>query len=293
MTGLIYCSVILACRDVYAFGRARQWTAALARWCDAQPQLIAFTGACRVHRAEILQLARRLAATRSRRPARLRALPRRRSTRSRRRRPSTSAAEMHRLRGEFAAAEADYRRASRFGCEPQPGLALLRLAQGRRARRRRGNPPGAERATDRSRSRRARLLPGAGRDRAGRRRDRGGGRAPAASWSGPRRPSDAACRSDRRARPRRGPAGPGRRRGRARARCAARSRCGRRSRRPTRPRGRAGPDRARLRARSATRRGPRSSSPRRAAAFDEARRRTRPRPARRHRRPHRRRTATA
>ena len=40
---------------------------------------------------------------------------------------------MHRLRGAFSAAEADYRRASRFGYDPQPGLALLRLAQGRKA----------------------------------------------------------------------------------------------------------------------------------------------------------------
>ena len=38
---------------------------------------------------------------------------------------------MHRLRGEFAAAEEAYRSASQRGLEPQPGLALLRLAQGR------------------------------------------------------------------------------------------------------------------------------------------------------------------
>ena len=38
--------------------------------------------------------------------------------------------EVHRLRGEFAAAEEAYREASRGGWEPQPGLALLRLAQG-------------------------------------------------------------------------------------------------------------------------------------------------------------------
>jgi hypothetical protein len=36
-------------------------------------------------------------------------------------------AELHRLRGEFAKAEEAYRQASRFGREPQPGLALLRL----------------------------------------------------------------------------------------------------------------------------------------------------------------------
>jgi DNA-binding CsgD family transcriptional regulator len=38
--------------------------------------------------------------------------------------------ELHRLRGEFAQAEDAYRQASRWGREPQPGLALLRLAQG-------------------------------------------------------------------------------------------------------------------------------------------------------------------
>jgi DNA-binding NarL/FixJ family response regulator len=39
-------------------------------------------------------------------------------------------AELHRLQGDFAAAEAAYRDASGYGREPQPGLALLRLAQG-------------------------------------------------------------------------------------------------------------------------------------------------------------------
>lgn len=42
-------------------------------------------------------------------------------------------AEVHRLRGEFAAAEEAYRNASRGGWEPQPGLALLRMIQGRTA----------------------------------------------------------------------------------------------------------------------------------------------------------------
>src|SRR6185295_16086167 len=41
-------------------------------------------------------------------------------------------AEIHRLRGEWAEAEEAYRSASRLGREPQPGLALLRLSQGRR-----------------------------------------------------------------------------------------------------------------------------------------------------------------
>ncbi|MEO5820828.1 MAG: helix-turn-helix transcriptional regulator [Vicinamibacteraceae bacterium] len=39
--------------------------------------------------------------------------------------------EIHRLRGEFDDAEEAYRAANERGFEPQPGLALLRLAQGR------------------------------------------------------------------------------------------------------------------------------------------------------------------
>jgi DNA-binding CsgD family transcriptional regulator len=39
-------------------------------------------------------------------------------------------AEMHRVRGEFAKAEEAYRAASQRGRMPEPGLALLRLAQG-------------------------------------------------------------------------------------------------------------------------------------------------------------------
>jgi hypothetical protein len=55
MTGLIYCSVIEACQQVYALSRAREWTSALSRWCEQQPQMVAFTGTCLVRRAEILQ----------------------------------------------------------------------------------------------------------------------------------------------------------------------------------------------------------------------------------------------
>ena len=40
-------------------------------------------------------------------------------------------AEVHRLQGRFDEAEAAYREASRLGREPQPGLALMRLAQGK------------------------------------------------------------------------------------------------------------------------------------------------------------------
>ena len=129
VTGLMYCSVIQACQQVYAIDRSREWTAALAQWCDGQPDMVAFAGVCQVHRAEIMQLqgawpdaieAARRACARSQgvdRRATAAAL--------------YQQAEVHRLKGEFAAAEEAYRSASDFGLEPQPGLALLRVAQGR------------------------------------------------------------------------------------------------------------------------------------------------------------------
>jgi len=130
VTGLVYCMVIRSCQDVYALGRAREWTEALKAFCDAQPGGVSFTGQCLVHRSEILQWNGQWedAIAEARRASdRLLARP-----------PEHAAApafyqqgELHRLRGEFDAAEQAYAAASRHGAEPQPGLALLRAAQGR------------------------------------------------------------------------------------------------------------------------------------------------------------------
>jgi len=129
ITGLIYCSVIEACQQVYALSRAREWTSALSRWCEQQPEMVAFTGTCLVRRAEILQFhgAWPDAMTEACRACE-------RSEQANQKPPGAALyqqAEIHRLRGKFAAAEEAYRGASRLGCEPQPGLALLRMAQGR------------------------------------------------------------------------------------------------------------------------------------------------------------------
>ncbi len=130
VTGLVYCGVILACQDVYEVRRAREWTTALSRWCEQQPEMVAFTGRCLVHRAEILQLSGSWpeALEEARRAGR-----RFVETKN----PAAGLAhyrqgELLRLRGEFAAAEEAYKDASRSGWEPQPGLAQLRLAQGKR-----------------------------------------------------------------------------------------------------------------------------------------------------------------
>jgi DNA-binding NarL/FixJ family response regulator len=122
--------VIRSCQDVYALGRAREWTQALKAWCDAQPGDSTFTGTCLVHRSEILQMNGEWPAAIE--EARLAA---QRLTGRFNERAAAPAlyqqGELHRLRGEFAEAEEAYASASRLGSEPQPGLALLRAAQGR------------------------------------------------------------------------------------------------------------------------------------------------------------------
>ena len=130
VTGLIYCSVIEGCQQVLAMDRAREWTAALARWCEEQPEMVSFTGKCLVHRAEIM----RLHGTWEEALTEAKRCCERFEKGIDPQRPAGAwyeQAEIHRLRGDFEAAEAAYRIASRLGVEPQPGLALLRMTQGR------------------------------------------------------------------------------------------------------------------------------------------------------------------
>jgi DNA-binding NarL/FixJ family response regulator len=127
--GHVYCAVILGCEEAHDLRRAREWTTALAQWCAGQPDLVAFTGRCMVHRAQILRLdgSWEAAIEEARRAAE-------RCLRGENRVAAGEAhyqrGEVHRLRGEHAEAEEAFREASGQGWEPQPGLALLRLAQG-------------------------------------------------------------------------------------------------------------------------------------------------------------------
>jgi ATP/maltotriose-dependent transcriptional regulator MalT len=130
VSGTIYCAMIEGCQEIYEFRRAREWTETLTAWWSRQPDLVTFTGQCLIHRAELLHLrgAWPEAVAEARRAGERLALAADKH--------ATGAAlyrqaETHRVLGEFSAAEDAYQQANRWGHQPQPGLALLRLAQGR------------------------------------------------------------------------------------------------------------------------------------------------------------------
>jgi DNA-binding CsgD family transcriptional regulator len=128
--GDAFCTVIDACFELFDLARCEAWTESFSRWCDAQPGLVLYRGHCLLHRAELLLVhgawaeaapAAREACARLAEPVNLLTLGG----------AHYIEGEVHRLAGRAAEAEAAYERANEHGCQPQPGLALLRLAQGR------------------------------------------------------------------------------------------------------------------------------------------------------------------
>jgi len=153
-TGIVFCSTIGACRDLGDLQRASEWTEAAMRWCERQ-SVNGFPGVCRIHRAEVLAL--RGALAKAEQEARLA-------------RDEISRFDMRwamgesfyeigsiRLRmGDLPAAEEAFRQAHEVGRSPEPGMSLIRLAEGKAA----GANMSLQRALagERSRPGRARLL---------------------------------------------------------------------------------------------------------------------------------------
>jgi ATP/maltotriose-dependent transcriptional regulator MalT len=129
VAGDVYCTVIEGCQDALDMPRAVEWTSALTRWCDSQPDLVPYTGQCLVHRVQIMRFRGSWAEARQEV----------RRARERLTRPQVQPAvgaafyeeaELHRVRGDLAAAERCYVEAGRRGHGCQPGRSLLLLARG-------------------------------------------------------------------------------------------------------------------------------------------------------------------
>jgi DNA-binding NarL/FixJ family response regulator len=124
--GLVTCGAIVTCQRLLEIARAQEWVFALSTWCDAHADLVPYRGQCLVHRAELLRMRGSWPEAAAAAEAACTWLDGA---------PAVGDAwyergELHRLRGEHDAAEAAYRRASKAGRDPQPGLAFLRLEQG-------------------------------------------------------------------------------------------------------------------------------------------------------------------
>jgi tetratricopeptide (TPR) repeat protein len=126
-TGVVYCEVVCGFQALAQYDLAEQWTHAMERWRGRHP-VGSIHGRCRLHRAEILRLRGRSA------DAEHEALQACEELRPYLKRefgwPLTELGRIRLRRGDLAGAEAALVAAHASGWDPEPGLALLRLAQG-------------------------------------------------------------------------------------------------------------------------------------------------------------------
>ncbi|HET9249695.1 MAG TPA: LuxR C-terminal-related transcriptional regulator [Actinomycetota bacterium] len=128
-TGIVYCNVIGACLELADVGRAGEWSDAARAWCESLPPESPFPGMCRINRAEVLRLRGawdEAEAEATRASEELMSFD-----------PGAAAqalyeiGEIRRRLGNASGAEDSFARARDLGFEPQPGLALLRMGQGK------------------------------------------------------------------------------------------------------------------------------------------------------------------
>ncbi len=125
--GFVYCEIVCAWQGLAQFDRAEEWTELMERWRDEQG-VGSLNGRCRVHRAEILRL--RGACREAEREAVLACEELRPYLRREFGWPLTELGRIRFRRGDLEGAEEAFTAAHEQGWDPQPGLALLHLAQG-------------------------------------------------------------------------------------------------------------------------------------------------------------------
>ncbi|MEV1132081.1 response regulator transcription factor [Agromyces sp. NPDC049794] len=127
--GLILCTIVGDAHIGFDLTRVVAWTRVLDEWCRAQPELVAFSGERHALRAALLTLRGAWAEASAAAELALAGF------RAGDYRAAFGApywfAELQRLRGAFHSAADGYRRAGETSWEPQPGLALLHLAEGK------------------------------------------------------------------------------------------------------------------------------------------------------------------
>ncbi len=127
-TGVIYCNTISACKDLADYRRAGDWTEAAKRWCERQ-EIAGFPGMCRVYRVSVLLM--RGAWPEAEREARRACDELEAFNLSYAAEAFYELGEVRMRVGDSPAAEQAFRQAHELGRDPQPGLALLRLAEGK------------------------------------------------------------------------------------------------------------------------------------------------------------------
>lgn len=127
-TAAIYCNMIMECHHVADVRRAGEWSDAAKRWCDRQA-IAGFPGMCRVYRAEVMRL--RGAWKEAEAEARAACEELREFNLGYCAGAFYELGEIRLRVGDLSGAEEAFRNAHELGRDPQPGLTLLRLAQGR------------------------------------------------------------------------------------------------------------------------------------------------------------------
>ena len=127
-TGIVYCNMITTCEELGDYGRAGEWTEAARRWCERQ-EIAGFPGMCRVHRASIMRL--RGAWPEAESEARVARDELKEFNRAAAAEAFYEIGEVRLRVGDLEACADAFSRANELGREPQPGLAMLRLAEGK------------------------------------------------------------------------------------------------------------------------------------------------------------------